>query len=224
MKTEYYLSRLNAGLSGFDGFVNRWTLPRSHVEKDDVNMTSLLLIVDTALEMKVGMAPHFPYKTLAKNEVMLQQTLMDFLHVTVNDTVNLVFNTSAIAANKMVQSYFGVKASPIPERLVLPFKVVASYEKAEGLFPAPYGIVSLLDCHYLADSVIDAAEEENKKNPDIMQRAQIKLELEYVRLMLANTNTTFCTYTIELDGVLSDQAQYYLGTQDQNRKGVIEQS
>ena len=29
LKTDYYLSRLNNDLPGFDGFVNRWTLPRT---------------------------------------------------------------------------------------------------------------------------------------------------------------------------------------------------
>ena len=44
--------------------------------------------------------------------------------------------------------------------------------------------------------------------------------VEEIRTYNDYYNITFCSYTFELDGVLKDQASYYLGSEDQIVGGI----
>jgi hypothetical protein len=58
------------------------------------NVTSILLVLDTANEQKIGLAPHFNPYILAKNEVMLLKSAMDFFDFNVGDNITIYFDLS----------------------------------------------------------------------------------------------------------------------------------
>jgi hypothetical protein len=53
--------------------------------EDPKVITALMLIIDSAREVQVGVAPHFPPVTLRDNEIMMNQELFDYLNLKVGD-------------------------------------------------------------------------------------------------------------------------------------------
>lgn len=74
-----YYNKSLFGLEGFQGFTSRSFFPNAELDFGSENVTSILLVLDTANEQKIGLAPHFNPYILAKNEVMLLKSAMDFL-------------------------------------------------------------------------------------------------------------------------------------------------
>jgi hypothetical protein len=76
LRTDYFYRALD-GLEGFNGFFPRITIPKTSISQspdqyeDPKEITALMLIIDSAREVQVGVAPHFPPVTLANNEVMM---------------------------------------------------------------------------------------------------------------------------------------------------------
>ena len=87
LKTKYFYDTL-FDMPNFDGFFPRITVPRTYVatrpedsSEPSVNVTALLLILDSAREIHVGVAPHFPPVTLGKGQAMMNQELFTYLGV-----------------------------------------------------------------------------------------------------------------------------------------------
>jgi len=71
MKATYFGEKL-ANLTTFEGFVPRWYVPATDIySKDDPSnhATQTLAIIDTALEIKVGVGYDWPPKVLGKNKI-----------------------------------------------------------------------------------------------------------------------------------------------------------
>jgi len=84
LKFAYYKDALE-DLPEFGGFSPRWTIPKimfraRHDQKEEPeeirNITATLLVIDTAREVKIGLAPHFPPIILDRNEIMMSQLLL----------------------------------------------------------------------------------------------------------------------------------------------------
>jgi hypothetical protein len=63
MRNKYYQEKLGK-LNRFEGFVPRWTFPRTVIEVAEksppVSTTQMLLVIDTAREVFIGMGEKFP--------------------------------------------------------------------------------------------------------------------------------------------------------------------
>lgn len=58
-------------MEGFDGFTARTLMPSAFVSYEKKNSTNVLLVLDTAHEQSIGLAPLFNPMILGINEVLL---------------------------------------------------------------------------------------------------------------------------------------------------------
>lgn len=96
------------------------------------------------------------------------------------------------------------------------FTVGAAFEKSDGKFPSAYGNVAILDCHYVFDYILDyettVVNYEYRFQP--LKRAEALAAITAIRTALTLNNITLCNFGYEIDGVLANQAQYYMGKYD----------
>ena len=97
MKTRYFQDRLQ-DLDAFEGFVPRWILPRSTINSpwNGLNATQITLLLDTAWEVKVGVAPNFPPTVLGPHDIMIQEGVAEYLSAGKDSAVYFEFNASSI--------------------------------------------------------------------------------------------------------------------------------
>ena len=68
--------------SRWSGFSPRWTLPAKlrNINNPDKNNTAVLIILDSAREVELGVAPFFPKTTIGKDEMITSRTAMKDLN------------------------------------------------------------------------------------------------------------------------------------------------
>lgn len=89
MKGTYFNEKL-ANLTSFEGFVPRWYIPATDIySKDDSSnhATQTLSIIDTALEIKVGVGFDWPPVILGKKKIQLPEQMAQFLKRNLGDDV-----------------------------------------------------------------------------------------------------------------------------------------
>ena len=118
-----YFNESLYGLPGFDGFTPRSIYPTAFVAFEEKNATNVLLVIDTEREQSIGLAPLFNPYILGINEIMLQQSSMDYLGVSINDTVTMNIDMT-YNSNVSVNT-----SSPTPLHKSLAFVNEAVYKK-----------------------------------------------------------------------------------------------
>jgi len=100
------------------------------------------------------------------------------------------------------------------ETVKLSWIVADTYESSAGKFPAAYGSVVLTDCTYLFDKLIDGAFKAIKpfKFTDPVKYFLAYALLTEIQNYLEVTGTTMCDYAMMIDGILENQASYYMDT------------
>ena len=89
--------------------------------------------------------------------------------------------------------------------------IAADYKSSDGKFPSAYGNVALVSCLNLLDWFFEWAE--FTVAPTIegpIKRAAWILALNNLQNDLAAKNVTWCDFAYEIDGVLTNQASYYI--------------
>ena len=103
------------------------------------------------------------------------------------------------------------------DSLWLDMKIADTFDQANGKFGAVWGNVALLDCHYLFDQVLNTIARDSLPLiiVDFQKWREINQMINEIKDYNDYYNITFCSYAYELDGVLKDQAKYYLGDKNQ---------
>ena len=100
----WYKDRL-AHLPGFNGFTPRTIWPDAIVGSPTQNVTNIMLVIDCAQEVEIGLAPNFNPFILDRNEIMINTAEMDFLNAKIGDEIELSidmnFFTGATAGKKL---------------------------------------------------------------------------------------------------------------------------
>ena len=104
----------------------------------------------------------------------------------------------------------------------LDYTIADTYDKADGKFGSVWGNVALVDCHYVFDNLLDKVLVDSLPLiiTDFEKWKAIRDMVNEVRAFNDYYNVTLCGYAYELDGVLKNQADYYLGDQDKIVGGV----
>ena len=100
MRARYFQEKLE-DLDDFDGFAPRWILPRTqiHSPENGLNATQIMIILDTAWEVKVGVAPNFPPTILGSQEIMIQESVAEYLDIDAGSEIYFKFNLSDYTNN-----------------------------------------------------------------------------------------------------------------------------
>jgi hypothetical protein len=101
------------------------------------------------------------------------------------------------------------------EPLTLASTLKQGFGNSYGKFPVAYGNVVILDCNYIFDTLIVNANNLIDKNYaqgklKFQQWVEAKAAIGLIKNGLDKHNITMCDYTIELDGILNDQTEYYM--------------
>lgn len=93
----------------FRGFSPRWTLPTAlrNIHEPNLNTSALMIIIDSAREIDLGMFPYFPEIYLGDSEIMIPKSAANFLRVRADhkDKVEVYFDIYSLF--KLVQSTIG---------------------------------------------------------------------------------------------------------------------
>ena len=88
MKSSYFEETLD-GLDGYDGFFPRLYIPSSNmVSKDDpdgINSHQSLAMINTALEIKVGVGYDWKPNVLDSGEIQVPAQLATYLNIEIGD-------------------------------------------------------------------------------------------------------------------------------------------
>ena len=90
------------------------------------------------------------------------------------------------------------------------YTLVETYDDSNGKFSQIFGNVAIIDCYYFFFNILDAVEERVNEMPFSRERFEYKALIEAVRIELDETGFSICELPYEIDGVLNDQATYYL--------------
>ena len=88
--------------------------------------------------------------------------------------------------------------------------MTATYEKSNGKFSSIYGNVVIIDCIYFFDDLIEQIEQWAKDNIPKRYRDDFIDKLNNLKAYLDNNQLSACDFPYEVDGVLKDQADYYV--------------
>ena len=102
MRTRYFQDRLQ-DLEDFDGFLPRWILPRTTIYSpwNGLDATQMLMITDSAWEVKIGVAPQFPPNLLGVADIMIQEGVAEYLDVVKEDYVYFKINMTDLVNRTM---------------------------------------------------------------------------------------------------------------------------
>ena len=141
----------------------------------------MLIILDSAWEVKVGVAPNFPPTILYSHDILLQESVADYLDVELNQFVYFKYNmtqyinSSSIDTNPEVsmlfnyilfgrqpgdESHIGDDPNLLPidpewfSEIKVPYRLAGTYSESEGKFSTAYGSVAIIDCNYILDNAI----------------------------------------------------------------------
>jgi len=92
------------------------------------------------------------------------------------------------------------------------FTVVGTYESGNAKFGKVLGNVAIVDCHYMHNLFFPALLEAIKPLQDEhpFEYLEFVLIIDSYRQAFKEKELTFCNFPMQYDGVLKDQASYYL--------------
>ena len=93
---------------------------------------------------------------------------------------------------------------------MLPYELAGTYANNNGKFNSVLGNVVIVDCNYFFDDLIGALKDEAADIPDRQKRLEAKALLNFLKLEIDQNDLTACDFPYEIDGVLKDQASYYI--------------
>jgi hypothetical protein len=82
--------------------------------------------------------------------------------------------------------------------------LASTYDASEGKFPAAYGNVALIDCHYMLDYLFDYAVEDLKPEVPFLLRRRFQNFLDDLKTKASDADFTWCDFAYEIDGVLAN--------------------
>ena len=84
--------------------------------------------------------------------------------------------------------------------------------------------MAIIDCSYVFREMIPKLREAIKplRKTDFVLYLQYLALIEAIDAYLTGSGLTMCDFPFELDGVLKDQASYYLGNYDEISAGIQE--
>ena len=250
MRFSYYSEKLTA-LQQFQGFVPRWYVLASNTakaSKPDFTATQTLAIIDTELEINVGVGYDWYPLILKPGQIEIPEQLAIYLNATVGDQMNLYMpNIFQLAGNgardkeyvnegaiDMMTALMQTVASKFDynfengafihqdgstlldfnsngsDTLLLPYELAGTYANNNGKFNSVLGNVVIVDCNYFFDDLIGALKDEAADIPDRQKRLEAKALLNFLKLEIDQNDLTACDFPYEIDGVLKDQASYYI--------------
>lgn len=97
---EKKLDQNNKYLEAFKGFTPRWILPGKVRRLDSIqsNTSATVIIIDSAREVKLGLAEQFTPEIIGRNEIMVSESILDFLDIApdMKEQVEIFFDLLAI--------------------------------------------------------------------------------------------------------------------------------
>lgn len=100
------------------------------------------------------------------------------------------------------------------------------YESSAGKFPAAYGNVVLTDCTYLFDMLIKGGFEAIKPFRFTKPAEYILAYafLTQIQNYLDASGETMCDFAMMIDGILDNQASYYMDSYENISKVILEKA
>ncbi len=92
----------------------------------------------------------------------------------------------------------------------IPYTLAGTYTSSNGKFNSVFGNVVVVDCNYFFDDLIVGLVDMANRIPERAKRLETKALLEYIRLELDLHDLNACDFPYEIDGVLKNQASYYI--------------
>ena len=208
-----------------------------------INSTQTMISIDSAKEVYVDVGNNFPPTVLKRNEMMIPTEVANYLGKKKGDTALLSLDLSSMVGKDYLIKFLEIitehmdeikfdfdartityeENEPIPFSSVgfeyepyINFTIAETFEKADAKFSMAWGNVALLDCHYIMDELFDSILDEIKPL-FILKHAlwkQIHDEIVVWQTWTAYNDVNFCTWAFQLDGVLKDEASYYLNSFD----------
>jgi hypothetical protein len=217
LKSAYFQNCLK-GLEGFGGFAPRALWPHIMVEANNKTSTNVLMVINSTLEVQIGMGPEFPPYIMGRDEIMLNAGIIEYLGIEIGDNVTNSFDM-ALPQNLAAFQLMGMLAGKTPEQqhsltsllaqsatVTLNWIVGDTYESSAGKFPAAYGNVVLTDCSYLFDMLIKGGFEAIKPfkftNPQDYIIAYAFLTA--IQQSLNASGSTMCDFAMMIDGILDN--------------------
>jgi hypothetical protein len=104
--------------------------------------------------------------------------------------------------------------------------VADTYESSAGKFPAAYGNVVLTDCTYLFDMLIKGGFEAIKPFRFTKPAEYILAYafLTQIQNYLDASGETMCDFAMMIDGILDNQASYYMDSYENISKVILEKA
>lgn len=90
------------------------------------------------------------------------------------------------------------------------YTLAGTYDKTNGKFSQVFGNVAIVDCAYFFYDLLDAATELVGDMPASREKLKYELLIAAVNVELEKTGITTCEFPFEIDGVLNNQASYYI--------------
>jgi ABC-type antimicrobial peptide transport system permease subunit len=225
---DWYKEKLS-GLSGFNGFTPRTLYPNSVFSHNSLNVTNLLLVIDCKQEVQIGLAPEFNPYILGLDEVMVNSGTVQYLGLQLGDSIDMEIDIGIIGpvatSSTPMQQVMGLlyaslgremgdmvqmTRSNLGSSFTRTMTVTADYTDSAGKFPSAYGNVAILDCHYILNYIFDYARNDYAPTLPLAERVIFIAEVNKLENELAQQGITWCSFAYEIDGVLTNQASYYM--------------
>ena len=107
--------------------------------------------------------------------------------------------------------------------MFLNYTIKNIFEEGLGKFSVIFGNAAIIDCNYVFIDIIDGAFEALKQIQTLFPSLYNKAVdlLNRLTQELASKGITLCDYTYSVNGVLKDQASYYLGSYEDIQRGIV---
>ena len=207
------------------------------------NSTQTMIAIDSEKEIYIGVGHDFPPHILGSGEMMIPLEIANYLHKKVGDSALLSLDITSFLGKDAYMQIFAMLLEHdeevtfdfvsrtikhkdddeafqffIPEAAEpwLDMKIIDTFDQSYAKYSQIWGNVAILDCHYVMDelfaSVLIEIAPLKVLKPDIWKK--IHDEIVMFQNYFAYYDINFCTWAFQLDGVLKDQAKYYMGSSD----------
>ena len=112
LKSAYFENCLK-GLEGFGGFAPRALWPHIMVEANNKTSTNVLMVINSTLEVQIGMGPEFPPYIMGRDEIMLNAGIIEYLGIEIGENVTNSFDL-ALPQNLAAFQLMGMLAGKTP--------------------------------------------------------------------------------------------------------------
>jgi hypothetical protein len=113
LKTNYFQNCLK-DLVGFGGFAPRLLWPHIMVEANNKTSTNVLMVINSTLEVNIGLGPEFPPYIIGRDEIMLNTGIIEYLGIEIGENVTNSFDF-ALPQNMAAFQLMGMLAGKTPE-------------------------------------------------------------------------------------------------------------